>query len=281
VIGESKEDRQSVNHQIIQSSMTPFIVDSHCHLDDSRFDADRKEVIERARQAGLRYLLTVSGGSSADDLASGIPIADRYDWMYTTVGIHPHEAKGAEAKHFEMLRKAAGNRKVLAIGEIGLDYFYDHSPREIQKRVLIEQLQIASEAKLPVIIHCRDAWADLAEIVGQNWACSGQRGILHCFTGSREDAFKFMDWGFMISFAGNVTFKKAEDLRAVTREIPLDCLLTETDSPYLAPVPNRGKRNEPAFVLEVVRQLAAVHGKSFEEMGALTGRNFLDFFGLE
>ena len=261
--------------------MDQFFVDSHCHLDDARFDPDREEVIERARQAGLRYLLTVSGGSGADDLASGIPIAARHDWIYTTAGIHPHEAKGAEARHFEMLRRAADEPKVLAIGEIGLDYYYNHSPRETQQQVLIEQLQIASEAKLPVIIHCRDAWADLEEIVARHWAGSGRRGILHCFTGSREQAFKFLDWGFMISFAGNVTFKKAGDIRAVAREIPLDRLLTETDSPYLAPVPNRGKRNEPAVVLDVVRQLAALREMSPEEMGALAGRNFVDFLGLE
>jgi len=260
--------------------MTQFFVDSHCHLDDARFDADREQVIERARQAGIRFLLTVSGGSSADDLASGLPIAAAHDWIYTTAGIHPHEAEGAEKKHFERLRQAAGEPKVVAIGEIGLDYFYDHSPREVQKQVLIEQLQIAGETNLPVIIHCRDAWTDLEEIIGQQWAGSGRRGILHCFTGTRDEAFKFLDWGFMISFAGNVTFKKAENLREVAREIPLDRLLTETDSPYLAPVPNRGKRNEPVFVLDVVRQLAALRGMSPEEMGTLTGRNFMDFFGL-
>jgi TatD DNase family protein len=261
--------------------MDQFFVDSHCHLDDAQFDADREQVIERAHSAGVRYLLTVSGGSGPDDLASGVPIAARYDWIYTTVGIHPHEAKGAGDRHFEMLRRAAGEPKVLAIGEIGLDYFYDHSPRDIQKQVLIEQLQIARETKLPVIIHCRDAWADLTEIIARHWAGSGQGGILHCFTGNREDAFRFLDWGFMISFAGNVTFKKAEDLREVAREVPLDRLLTETDSPYLAPVPNRGKRNEPVFVLEVGRQLAELRGMSSEEMGTLAGLNFVEFMGLE
>ena len=146
---------------------------------------------------------------------------------------------------------------------------------------MIEQLQIAREAKLPVIIHCRDAWEDLEEIIAQHWAGSGLGGVLHCFTGSREEAFKYLHWGFMISFAGNVTFKKAENLREVAREVPLDRLLTETDSPYLAPVPNRGKRNEPVFVLDVVRQLAELRGMSLEEMGTLAGRNFVGFLGLE
>jgi TatD DNase family protein len=261
--------------------MDHFFVDSHCHLDDVQFEPDREQVIEWAHSAGVRYLLTVSGGSGPNDLASGVPIAARYDWIYTTAGIHPHEAKGAEEKHFEMLRKATGEQKVVAIGEIGLDYFYDYSPRDIQKQVLIEQLQIARETKLPVIIHCRDAWDDLGEIIARHWAGSGLGGILHCFTGSREEAFKFLDWGFMISFAGNVTFKKAEDLREVAREVPLDRLLTETDSPYLAPVPNRGKRNEPVFVIDVARQLAELRGLSHEEMGTLAGRNFLNFLGLE
>jgi TatD DNase family protein len=261
--------------------MIRFFVDSHCHLDDARFDADREEVIERVRRAGCRYLLTVSGGSGADDLASGVPIAAKYDWIYTTAGIHPHEAKGASERHFGMLRRAAGEPKVLAIGEIGLDYFYDHSPREIQKQVLIEQLQIARETKLPVIIHCRDAWADLTEIIARHWAGSGQGGILHCFPGSREDAFRFLDWGFMISFAGNVTFKKAENLREVARAVPLDRLLTETDSPYLAPVPHRGKRNEPVFVLDVVRQLADLRGMAPEELGTRAGLNFMEFMDLE
>ena len=267
--------------QSANESMNQFFVDSHCHLDDERFDADRTEVIERVRQAGCRYLLTVSGGSGADDLASGVPIAANYDWIYTTAGIHPHEAKGAGEKHFEMLRRAAGETKVLAIGEIGLDYFYDHSPRETQQQVFIEQLKIARETKLPVIIHCRDAWADLTEVIASHWVGSGLGGILHCFTGSREEAFKFLDWGFMISFAGNVTFKKAENLRDVARAVPLDRLLTETDSPYLAPVPNRGKRNEPLFVLEVVRQLAELRGMDAEELGTRAGLNFVEFMGLE
>jgi len=261
--------------------MNHFFVDSHCHLDDERFDEDRAEVIDRVRQAGCGYLLTVSGGSGPDDLASGIPIAARYDWIYTTAGIHPHEAKGATARHFEMLRKAASEPKVVAIGEIGLDYFYDHSPREVQKQVLIQQLEIALETKLPVIIHCRDAWEDLREIIARHWVSSGLAGILHCFTGNREEAFRFLDWGFMISFAGNVTFKKAENLREVAREVPLNRLLTETDSPYLAPVPNRGKRNEPVFVLDVVRQLAELRSMRPEEMGTLAGLNFVKVMGLE
>lgn len=257
-----------------------MFVDSHAHIDDSDFDADREAVLERARAAGLRYLLAIGGGTRAEDLAAAVPIAERYDWIYASVGLHPHEARHFQDSHLEELRTLLGHPKVLAVGEIGLDYYYDHSPREVQKQVLIQQLELAREVNLPVIIHCRDAWSDLREIVGSHGHSATLGGILHCFTGSREDAFEFLDVGFLISFAGNVTFKKAENLRAVAREIPLDRLLTETDSPYLAPVPYRGKRNEPAYVREVTRELAALHNLSEEEMGQQAVGNFARFFHL-
>jgi TatD DNase family protein len=260
--------------------MTQLFVDSHAHLDDAVFDADRDAVIERAREAGLRYILAIGGGSGPDDLASSLLIAEAYDWIYATVGIHPHEARRADEKHFELLRLAARNTKVVGIGEIGLDYHYDHSPREVQRQVLIRQLEIARELRLPIVVHCREAWGDLREIVTGHWQNSGLGGILHCFSGTREDAFKFLDWGFFISFAGNVTFKKANDLRAVAREVPLDRLLVETDSPYLAPVPHRGERNEPAYVREVTRALAALRDLSEEEMGRQLTDNFQQLFGL-
>ena len=256
-------------------------VDSHCHLDDAAFDADRGAVIERARVAGLAYMLTIGGASGPDQLASGLPIADQHDWIFTSAGIHPHEAARAEDRHFDMLQTVVANPKVIGIGEIGLDYYYDHSPRETQKQVLIRQMEIARVAKLPIIIHCRDAWPEMAEITENHWRASGLGGILHCFGGTREDAARFLDWGFMVSFAGNVTFKKAENIREAARYIPLDRLLTETDCPYLAPVPLRGKRNEPAFVVEVTRALAALHNASEAEMGARAVDNFIRFFRIE
>jgi TatD DNase family protein len=259
--------------------MAEFL-DSHAHLDDAQFNADREAVIERARAAGLKFLLTVGGGGGPEELGGGIPIAAQYDWIWTSAGIHPHEAARAQESHFEMLQQAAAHPKVIAVGEIGLDYFYDRSPREIQKQVLLRQLEIARAAGRPLIIHCRDAWADLGEIIAGHWQSSGLGGILHCFTGTPDDARRFLDWGFLISFAGNVTFKKAEGLRDAARFVPLDRLLTETDSPYLAPVPHRGKRNEPAFVLEVTRALAALRGLSAEEMGARAIENFAGFFQL-
>ena len=166
---------------------------------------------------------------------------------------------------------------MVAVGEIGLDYYYDHSPRDVQKQVLIRQMELARELKLPIIIHCRDAWADLREVAAAHWKPTGLGGILHCFTGSREDARTFMDWGFLISFAGNLTFKKAENLREVARVIPLDRLLTETDSPYLAPVPYRGKRNEPAYVRGVTQELARLRNLTEEEIARQVLQNFEKF----
>ena len=256
-------------------------VDSHAHLDGPEFDADREAVIERARAAGLRYLLLIGGASGPDQMGAALDIAETHDWIYAAAGIHPHEASKAQDGHFDLMQRLARQPRFLAVGEIGLDYYYDHSPREVQQEVLIRQLDLARELKLPIIIHCRDAWPDLREIIRTHWRDTGLGGILHCFSGTLEDARELMDWGFLVSFAGNLTFKKAEDLGAVAREIPLDRLLTETDCPYLAPVPHRGKRNEPAYVVEVTRELARLHNLSEEEMGQLAVRNFAEFFRLD
>ncbi len=258
-----------------------MLVDSHAHLDDPGFDADREAVIERARAAGLRYLLAVGGGTGPDNLEAPITLAECRDWIYATVGVHPHDASHFAERHAEQIRKLAQHPRVVGVGEIGLDYHYDNSPREIQKLVLIRQMELAREARLPIIIHCRDAWSDLSEIIQAHWKSSGLGGILHCFSGSRDDAVKFLDWGFQVSFAGNVTYKGPENLREAAREIPLDNLLTETDCPYLAPVPHRGKRNEPAFVLEVACTLAALCNLRAEELGEIVVRNFERFLGLD
>ncbi|MGH9738610.1 MAG: TatD family hydrolase [Candidatus Acidiferrales bacterium] len=195
-------------------------------------------------------------------------------------GIHPHDASEFLESDFGELREFARHPKFVAIGEIGLDYHYDHSPREAQQDILIRQLELARESNLPVLIHCRDAWGDLRRIFQEHWRGSGLGGILHCFTGSRDDAFNLMDYGFMISFAGNLTFKNASGLREVAPQIPTDRILTETDCPFLAPVPHRGKRNEPAFVAEVLRQLAVLRGTGEEELGAQVINNFQTLFAL-
>jgi len=234
-------------------------------------------VIERARDAGLRYIMVAGGGTGPDRLDSPLAIAESYDWIYATVGVHPHEAQHFTDSHAEKILQLGRHPKVVAVGEIGLDYHYDHSPREVQKQVLIRQMELARELERPIMIHCRDAWSDLREVVNTHWKSPGLGGILHCFTGSLADARTFLDWGFLISFAGNITFKKAENLREVAPFIPLDRLLTETDSPYLAPIPYRGKRNEPAYVRGVTRELARLYNVSEEDLGRQLLQNFENF----
>jgi TatD DNase family protein len=255
-----------------------MLVDSHAHLDDSDFDPDRDAVITRARAAGVQYLLLIGGANGPESMGAALEIARSREWTFAAGGVHPHEAAKAEEHHFETLKRLAREPKFLAIGEIGLDYYYDHAPREIQKQVLIRQLELAGELNLPVIIHCRDAWTDLRQGVRSVWGGSNRGGILHCFSGTREDAFDLIELGFMVSFAGTLTFKKADELRAVAREVPMDRLLTETDCPYLAPVPYRGKRNEPAYVLETTRELARLRGASESDIGRQLVTNFARFF---
>ena len=251
-----------------------MFTDSHAHLEFPDFNDDREDVIQRAWDAEVRHILAIGSGTGPHNLEAALLFPEQYDWIYATVGIHPHEAHLAEEKHFESLGQLCDRSKVFAIGEIGLDYHYDEPSRAVQKEVLIRQLDLAAQAGLPVIFHCRDAWEDLIEIVLKvRRAVNG--GILHCFTGTRKDAFAFLDAGFHISFAGNITFKKNEDLRAVAKQVPLDRLLVETDSPYLAPVPYRGKRNEPAFVQAVAGAVGEVRGNSAEEIGQRTTENFL------
>ncbi|MGH9356497.1 MAG: TatD family hydrolase [Terriglobia bacterium] len=258
----------------------PFLIDSHCHLDGPEFDADREQVIERARAAGVRHLLLVGTGANYQEIGAALSIAGSTDGAYGAAGVHPHDAKNFLESDFSELRKFASHPKFLALGEIGLDYHYDHSRRDVQQQILIRQLELARELKLPIIIHCREAWAELRGIISDHWHGSGLRGVLHCFSGSREDAFALLDAGFMVSFAGNLTFKKADDLRQVARAIPRDRLLIETDSPFLAPVPYRGKRNEPAYVREVLRVLANARGEEEEDLGQQVTENFERFFNL-
>jgi TatD DNase family protein len=256
------------------------IIDSHAHLEFPQFDEDREAMLARARAAGVETLLAIGSGTGPDRLNAAIPFAEQHDWIYATVGVHPHEAKLATEEHFERLDELARHPRVIAWGEIGLDYYYDHSPREVQQLVFERQLEQARAAKLPVIIHCRDAWPDCLAILEQDWRPSGLGGIFHCFTGTLEDGKRGLDMGFVVSFAGNVTYPKMQHLRDVAREIPLDRLLTETDSPFLPPQGRRGKRNEPAFVVEVAQALANVRDLPAEEIAATTAANFRRFFRL-
>jgi len=261
-----------------------LLVDSHAHLEGERYDADRDQVLARARETGVQTIVAIGSGTGPGSLDCGIKLAEQYDFIYATIGIHPHEAKLAADSDFGELEQLAKRPKVIAIGEIGLDYFYDHSPREVQQQVFVKQMELACAAKLPIIIHNRpsqdseNAWDDFFSLIGQHWASSGFGGVLHCFTGTWAHAKRALDLGFMISFAGNITFPKAQQIRDAAKEVPLDRMFIETDCPFLAPVPNRGKRNEPAFVKEVARQLGELRGLSTEEIGRQTAHNFYKFF---
>jgi TatD DNase family protein len=263
-----------------------MFIDSHAHLDGPRFDSDRDEVISRARQAGITNIVAIGTGDGPGTLDCSVKIADQFDFVYATVGIHPHEAKLATDADFRQLEQLAQNPKVIAWGEIGLDYYYDHSPRDIQKSVFIQQMELARAAKLPIVIHCRpsddsdNAWRDCLDLIERHWTPSGLGGILHCFTSTWPHAKRALDMDFMISFAGNITFPKAQQIRDSATQVPLDRMLIETDSPFLAPVPYRGKRNEPAFVKEVAHQIGELRGLLAEEIGAQTSRNFCRFFSL-
>jgi TatD DNase family protein len=253
-----------------------MFADSHAHLDFPDFDSDREEVIARARAAGVEYMMAMGGAGGPAHLRSGLQVAEGRENVWATTGIHPHEAQQATEEHFVELVHLASHPRIVAIGEIGLDYHYDHSPRDTQQRVFVRQLEAAAAARLPVVIHCREAWDDCLRILEERWKGTGLGGILHCFSGTKDDARRGMDLGFYVSFAGNITFPKAAELREVAAKIPRDHLLIETDSPFLAPVPKRGKRNEPSYVLHTAAQLATLHNCSPEEVGAFTTRNFLE-----
>ncbi len=263
-----------------------MLVDSHAHLEGPRFDADRVEMLERARAAGLASILAIGSGTGPGTLDCAIRIAEQHDWIYASIGIHPHEAKLAGEADCQELESLARHPRVIGFGEIGLDYYYDHSPREVQQQVFIRQMEIARAAKLPIIIHCRpspnseNAWDDTLRLIREHWSSSGLGGVLHCFTGEQRHAVAALDMGFVISFAGNVTFPKAENIREAAASVPLDRMFVETDSPFLAPIPHRGKRNEPAFVAHTAAKIAELRGKSAEQIGEITAANFFRFFKL-
>ena len=261
-----------------------MFIDSHAHLDGKLFDSDREQVIARAREAGVQTMVAIGNGDGPPVLNAGVQLTEKYPFMYATVGIHPHEARLATEDSYSEMERLARHPKVIAWGEIGLDYYYDHSPREIQQEVFIRQMELAAEAKLPIVIHCRpsdgsdNAWDDCLSLIQERWAGNAIGGILHCFTGKWLQASRALDMGFMISFAGNLTFPKAQQIRDAALEVPLDRMLIETDCPYLAPVPHRGKRNEPAFVKQTAAKLGELRGRSMEEIGEQTSQNFYKFF---
>ena len=259
-------------------------IDSHAHLEGQKFDQDRSEVLQRAREAGLRRILAIGNGAGPGTLDCAIKIAEQHEWIFATLGIHPHEAKLASEASYTEMEQLAPHPKIVAWGEIGLDYFYDHSPRDVQQAVFHRQMEQARAARLPIIIHCRpsnnseNAWDDTLQMLRDHWAASGLGGILHCFTGEWKHAQAAMDMGFYISFAGNVSFPQAGNIRATAKQTPLNRMLIETDSPFLAPMPHRGKRNEPAFVVNTANAIAQLHGLTKEEVGQKTAENFYTLF---
>jgi len=275
--------------------MTQF-VDSHCHIDGPEFNADREDVIARAIDAGVTTMLNVgTGNPHSGAFERAVELSEKHREVYCAIGVHPHDAKlfddSAEQRLVDL---AKGSSRVIAWGEIGLDYHYDHSPREIQREVFRRQLRTARALNLPVIIHSREANSDTIqtlreELIGtgvssvdhaQDARVTPCAGVLHCFGGTLEMAQDAIELGFYISFAGTLTFKKADDLREIARQLPLERLLVETDCPYLTPVPFRGKRNEPARVVETAKCLAGIHERSSDEIGRITTENFARLFGV-
>ncbi len=251
-------------------------VDAHAHVNAPEFDADRYAVLARARAGGVAVILDVALSGPEPMFERALAIAEAHEGIYLALGVHPHDAKTYTAEVEERLLELSAHPKVIAWGEIGLDYHYDHSPREVQREVFRRQLQVAECRGLPIIIHSREAEADTLALLQERG--SRLRGLMHCFTGSRELARRCVELGLYISFSGILTFRNASALVEVARDLPRERILIETDCPYLAPVPYRGKRNEPLFVREVARRLADAWGESLEVVARQTAENFLTLF---
>lgn len=251
-----------------------MLIDTHAHLDDARYDADREAVIARAREAGIETFVSI--GCDLATSKSAVDLAGRYPFVYAAVGVHPHEVKHIEDGWYDEFRRLAGHKKVVAYGEIGLDYHYNHSPPKLQRERFREQVDLAKELRLPLVIHTREAQEDTIAILKEENA-GEVGGVFHCFSGDAWLAKDALDLGFYLSFSGVITFPSATMLRDIVKTVPLDRILVETDCPYLTPVPHRGKRNEPAFVKLVAEKIAEVKGATevagVEELGRITSGN--------
>jgi TatD DNase family protein len=269
-----------------------LLIDSHAHLDSHRYDEDREEMLRRAADAGIGAVLTIGIGEGPAEMQNALEICRQFNGkpgmpkLYASAGIYPHNAPEADEAALAKLDGLLAQPEVIACGEIGLDYYHEGAPHPVQKEGLIAQLLIAAGRKRPILIHCRpkdgatDAWDDLFEVLDEHWTSTGLRGVMHCFGGGWEQARRSLDLGFLISFAGNVTYPKAQPLRDVAERVPLDCILVETDAPWLAPNALRGKRNEPAYVTQTAQTIAELHRKSVQEIAAATTRNFAGLFNL-
>ena len=256
------------------------LIDSHCHLDDERFAEDREAVIQRAQEAGVSHMMSIGTGDGPPDYEVAIRIAEKYECVYATVGVHPHAAKQFDNESPARLADLLKHPKVLGLGEIGLDYHYDFAPRDVQHRAFLDQIEVAKSAGKPIIIHTREAWADTFELLEKHWSPAGLPGIMHCFSGGVVEAERCLAMGFYLSFSGVVTYPKAIELHEAARVAPADRILVETDAPYLAPVPFRGKRNESAYVVRTAERLAELRGVSVQTVAQQTTENFRVLFQL-
>ncbi len=250
------------------------LADSHTHLDDHRFGDDRDAAIQRAVDAGVTKILSIGTGGGPPDLAAAVRIAEAYEPVYASAGIHPEHAPKVTQGDYDQLAALLQHPKVLLVGEIGLDYYWKPYDPDVQADVFVQQMQIAAAARKPISIHTRDAWHDTIELLRTHWAFTGLPCIMHCFTGNPEQAKQALDLGFYLSFSGVVTYPKATDVHASARFAPLDRMLVETDAPYLAPVPYRGKRNEPSYVVYTAQHVAGLREMDPQEFGETTLRNF-------
>ena len=254
-----------------------MLIDSHAHIQGKEYAGEAAAVVERARAAGVERIIAVGGAGDMSSNSDAVALADSFANIYATVGMHPHDAKDVGSDELQTLKDLTRHPKVIAVGETGLDYYYDHSPRDIQRRAFAQFIHMAREAELPVVVHERDAASDAAELLrseGERKLC----GVIHCFTGNYEAARAYLDLGFYISFTGIITFKNAHALRDVVRRVPLERMLVETDSPYLTPVPHRGKRNEPAYVRLVAATVADIKGVTLEQVARVTTQNTRQLF---
>ncbi|MFA8343587.1 MAG: TatD family hydrolase [Rhodothermaceae bacterium] len=254
-----------------------MFIDTHAHLFYKNFNGELDQIVERAIEANVKYM--VCPGTDVKTSKQSIEIAEKYQSVYATVGIHPHDTKGFTGKEISELRKLADHKKVVAIGEIGLDYYYDFSPKNQQIKAFKAQLDLAAELDLPVVIHNREANEDTMNIL-REYKSKNLKGQLHCYAGTIEDAEELIEMGFLISFTGNITFKKLEELREILKTIPVENLMLETDCPFMTPVPFRGKRNEPSYIPYIAEKVAEIHNVSVEEVEQLTTFNALNLFGI-
>jgi len=256
-----------------------MLIDSHAHIQGKEYAGEAADVIARARAAGVEKIIAVGGAGDMSSNTEAVALADSFPNIYATVGMHPHDAKDVGADELRALRALTSHPKVIAVGETGLDYYYNHSPHEVQRRVFAQFIGMARETGLPIVVHERDAAQEAAELLRSEGARE-LHGVIHCFTGNYEAACDYLDLGFYLSFTGIITFKNAEPLRDVVRKVPLERMLVETDSPFLTPMPHRGKRNEPAFVRLVAETVAKVKGISLEEVAERTSQNVQDLFAI-